>query len=267
MTQILPNFERPRERACKICGSVSPVLGSIDFNKKSPLWGEVTLPVSGHLIFYNQCSQCQFLFSSSLDKWSLDDFAHYIYNDDYALIDPEMFEIRPQQQADMLDSFCGHVKKDISIFDYGGGEGRFADILREKGYENVISYDPFFKNPHNPNHMDSIPEGFFDVVTCFETIEHVPNPLEVMTRLASLLSEDGFILIRTAVLPEDFEEKGLFWSYVMPRNGHISIFSSVSLNLVWNSLGLKNGSFDNSTHIAFKKIPKFWPHETCPIIG
>jgi hypothetical protein len=41
------------------------------------------------------------------------------------------------------------------------------------------------------------PDGSFDVVTCFEVIEHVPDPNAVIEEIARLLSTDGVLLIST----------------------------------------------------------------------
>lgn len=71
-----------------------------------------------------------------------------------------------------------YINKDISILDYGCGDGIFLDQL-SKIFKNskLIGYDPYSKINHNSflllNNLDEISKNKFDIICCFETLEHL----------------------------------------------------------------------------------------------
>ena len=106
-----------------------------------------------------------------------------IYNRDYLLVDPDYVEMRPAANARMVAESFPDAKKSIRILDYGGGSGLLAERLRETGF-SAATYDPFSR-------FDEVPEERFDLITCFEVMEHVPQPRETVAAMASLLKEGG----------------------------------------------------------------------------
>ena len=71
------------------------------------------------------------------------------------------------------------VRKTDSILDYGCGAGVFLDFLREEGFENLFGYDAFI-----PKYADaSVLNRQFDIVTSYDVIEHVENPVDYLQTL------------------------------------------------------------------------------------
>jgi 2-polyprenyl-3-methyl-5-hydroxy-6-metoxy-1,4-benzoquinol methylase len=64
------------------------------------------------------------------------------------------------------------------------------------------------------------PDGKFDLVTCFEALEHVPDPVASVALVVECVAEPGVILYSTVIQPADFNYQCLAWAYVAPRNGH-----------------------------------------------
>ena len=101
------------------------------------------------------------------------------------------------------------------------------------------------------------PDGKFDLVTCFETLEHVPDPAATIDRLAQYVAEPGLVLMSTLLQDANFDKERLNWWYVGPRNGHISIFTKKALELLWARHGHKVVSINAGMHIAYRTLPWF----------
>ena len=84
------------------------------------------------------------------------------------------------------------------------------------------------------------PQRRFDLITCFEVMEHVAFPAQIVADIGRLLEDEGILLFTTLMQPADFDQLGLRWWYVAPRNGHISLYSRRSLAILFerNGMGL-----------------------------
>ena len=130
-------------QSCKICGGAAPLFGVVDFNKHCVTPGHaLQLPLSGVPIYYRQCASCDFLYTDAFDDWSIEDFRAHIYNDEYALADPEYALKRPRDNADFVEQFWGELRTTCRLLDFGGGNDAMCATLREKGFTTAVSYDP-----------------------------------------------------------------------------------------------------------------------------
>ncbi|MBS0643449.1 MAG: class I SAM-dependent methyltransferase [Proteobacteria bacterium] len=219
----------PDALPCKICGGTSPFFDLVDFNKCCLADDPYTLGPSCVGVPYYRCDHCRFAFTTFFDDWDDSLFRRYIYNDRYIQVDPDYAEARPTETAaalrTMLRGFEG-----LTLLDYGSGSGVLAAQLRDAGFASAAAYDPF-SQPNRPNQR-------FDVVTCFETIEHAPHPHSFIRDLASLLTADGCIILGTSLQPDGFDLVRGSWWYVAPRNGHVSIYSTEALSELAAQQGL-----------------------------
>jgi hypothetical protein len=234
---------------CKICGGDARLYGVIDFHK-----GHDKLRVSGIPIYYRRCAACDFLFTDVFDRWSDEQFRTHIYNDEYEELDLDYNGTRPHANADAVVRLWGKHRAEMRILDFGGGNDLFCQRLRANGFPVAVTYDPIV-----PAHARR-PEGKFDLVTCFETLEHVPNPIASVALIVESVAEPGAVLYSTVVQPADFSIQGLAWWYVGPRNGHISLFSRRALGALWAQYGYKTFSFNEGMHLAFRTLPPFLAH-------
>ena len=101
------------------------------------------------------------------------------------------------------------------------------------------------------------PEGRFDCIVSFEVLEHATDPAHVLAEINDLLEEPGLILFSTLLQPLDIDRLGLNWWYAGPRNGHVSLYSRLSLESLTRPLGLTLRSFSEGLHVAFRGIPAF----------
>lgn len=246
----LPPLRPAAEAApCKVCGQPARVVGRIDFNKACEEVRGKVLPSSGVYLPYRQCAACGLVFTDALDDWSPDDFKDHIYNEGYAAVDPDYVEARPNAMAGMVARMFRDAASELDMLDYGGGNGRLAENLLRAGFRSATTYDPF-----NPAFAER-PTRTYELITCFETLEHVPDPLATARELAGLLADPGIIFFSTLVQPQDIGRIGLKWWYIGPRNGHITIHSRNSLAASWRAVGLDMVSFNEGYHAAFRTPP------------
>ncbi|MFZ6050960.1 class I SAM-dependent methyltransferase [Halocola ammonii] len=93
--------------------------------------------------------------------------------------------------------------KDAKVLDFGCGSGYGTRALKER-FSNVIGFDEY-PDDYKPSgvevvtDLNELPIDHFDVVTCFEVIEHMgENDQEsLMQNLAKVLNENGTLFIST----------------------------------------------------------------------
>lgn len=246
---------------CKICRQPAPFYGMADFNRACLESARSGMGTYGFAIYYRRCPSCEFLFTDAFDQWSHDDFRTHIYNAEYARVDPDYAQKRPAANAALIARLFGAQKSALRVLDYGGGNGHFAQCLRGFGFAACDAYDPFTPG------FDTPPEGAYNLVTCFETMEHTPDPGACVQAMADRLAEDGVVMFSTLVQPADIARVGMTWWYIGPRNGHISLFSRKSLALLWQRYGCTVRSVNDNVHIASRRGAREWVRVGVPAAG
>lgn len=220
----LPKLSRANpfqsSKPCKICGGKSHYFDSVDFFKYCAPDNYFEFGVSGIFVDYWHCATCGFIFTPFFDEWSDSDFRQFIYNEDYIKVDGEYARIRPEHVA---EDFAGRLAgcAGARILDYGSGAGFFVSRMRDHGFGRIEGYDPF-SSPEKPF-------GLFDIITCFEVIEHSPDPAATLADMKRYLKPDGCIIFSQTVHPDDIMAIRGSWWYLAPRNGHVSTYSEEAL--------------------------------------
>jgi 2-polyprenyl-6-hydroxyphenyl methylase/3-demethylubiquinone-9 3-methyltransferase len=244
----------PEPGPCKLCGGVSRLFGVTDFNRNCEEVRGRFLPLSGIAVYYRRCEACGLVYSEAFDDWAPEDFETHIYNAAYGEVDGDYEAIRPANTAKMVVGAFSASAGDLAVLDYGGGNGAFARALVEAGFRDTTTYDAF-----HPDHRTR-PKANFDLITCFETLEHMPDPLAGAADIAGFLKADGMVLFSTLTQPANFAEVGMRWWYIGPRNGHVTLHTKRSLAILWASRGLKVASFSDNLHAAYRTVPAFASH-------
>lgn len=238
-------------RPCKACGTPSPAMGSVDFNKSCEDRRRVALPLSGRAVTYHRCPACALVFTGDFDAWDHDEFRSRIYNEGYADVDPDFAGSRPAASAELIGALLGPACRGLDVLDFGGGDGALAALLASRHGMAAEVYDPF-----SPAH-DVAPQRQYPLVTCFEVLEHTPDPRATLREIAARVQPDGIVVFSTLLQPGDFAQRGLSWWYVAPRNGHVTIYSAQSLRALWSDLGFQLISHGEGLHIAYRTLPAF----------
>lgn len=140
----------------------------------------------------------------------------------------------------------------LKVLDAGGGTGWLLDRLKQTDkrirFTQVVDIDPHAKEIAERNghvYTQSTIEQFtadnkFDVVLLLNLVEHVADPLGVLNKCASLLSDQGVIVIKTPntkSLDARLFRKTYWGGLHCPR--HWIIFSEKSFRLLLASTPLK----------------------------
>ena len=228
---LLPRLDKANvkkfSRACKICGSTASFFDVVDFNKCADAF--YSFGLAGIEVPWLRCENCGFLFTAFFDDWTRDDFAKFIYNLDYVKIDPDYEGPRAARLLEAVPMLLGQPSG-LRILDYGSGKGIFVRGLCDKGYD-ATAFDPFSATGR--------PAGKFDLITCFEVIEHSPDPMATLRDMRSLLTSGGGILVGETLQPHNIGELRCSWWYCAPRNGHCSTFTARSLALAADQVGYR----------------------------
>ena len=238
--------------ACKICEGTSALYGVVDMHRPCEVPGGTRPPLSGVPVYYRRCASCGFLFTDAFDDWDHEQFRTHIYNDGYRAFDPEALTKTPGSNAEIVANLWAPFKAEMRVMNFGGGNDGLCSVLRAQGFKQAVTYDPMVPDYATP------PQGRFDLVTCFETLEHLPDPVAGVAKIVDYVAEPGAVLYSTLTQPDDFERQGMSWWYVGPRSGHISIFSKQALAMAWSRHGFRTVSFNPGTHLAFRKLPAAW---------
>jgi SAM-dependent methyltransferase len=241
------------ESPCKCCGARSHLIGSVDFHRNCEQGhGRQVLRPSGIPIHFRQCPACGLIFTNAMDQFTPQDFRRWIYNHEYALVDPEYARDRPAEGARFIDRLLGE-NRSLSLLDYGSGSGLMAELLRGMGYCDVQCFDPFVEEAcRHPG------QRLFDCILCFEVMEHSTDPRRLLADIVSMLRPGGVVLCSTLVQPDNISQIGLNWWYIAPRNGHVTLFSYRSLVQLAECFGFRVASFNAAFHVFVgPQIPPF----------
>jgi SAM-dependent methyltransferase len=109
--------------------------------------------------------------------------------------------------AEQLRGLVGMLPDQQGALDIGTGEGAFLSELLAMGFSEVGGVEPSSApiaaaDPeiaplidHGMFHSGVRPPGSLSLVTCFQTIEHVPDPAELVRDAAALLKPGGIFAL------------------------------------------------------------------------
>jgi len=191
--------------ACIVCGSSDVTdLGSID--------NEVI----------NKCNNCTLIFVNNA-----------MLNDDK--VGGECEEERN------LDEVNKHrilrLNNPKNILDFGCGHGKFVNFCKSNGI-NAEGIDL-----HTELTLDNLSKTY-DAITMIEVIEHISDPVSVLTTLSQHLNPNGVLYIEgsftdTEYLYGNLNFDILTWWYLRPSIGHITLFNQKSMEIILSKCGLR----------------------------
>ena len=114
----------------------------------------------------------------------------------------EQFTRPYREKVDRLTKCIGSGR----VLDLGCGEGYFLKAMQNSGWETFGAEISEFASRFAQENLGlnvstgdifsaGFPGGFFDVVTLWDTLEHLPNPTAVLSEVHRILKSDGLIAI------------------------------------------------------------------------
>lgn len=106
---------------------------------------------------------------------------------------------------------------DLNVLDYGCGSGYGTKVLKEK-FKSVTSFDTYPDDYLPPGievvtDESKLPKNKFDIVTCFEVIEHMgqEEQVQLISKMADFLNDTGTLFISTVrkMVPPPTENRKL----------------------------------------------------------
>lgn len=162
-----------------------------------------------HEIEMFACNQCGVRYSSKIAA-NLDEVYKSSQYLSYSIEDSdENFNYRMKrfgkERVNILEKYCGDLTHK-KILDVGCGNGYFLAAAMAKckhcfGSEFSEKLREFSRKktglPIFGEKLEQLPEKHYDIITIFDVIEHIPDPMPFMNSVDALLNKGGAILIFT----------------------------------------------------------------------
>lgn len=154
--------------------------------------------------------------------------------DDYL----ELIAVRRRAYTDRLKKIEQYKKKG-KLLDIGCYTGTFLHIVKQNGWqcygvEPSPTISAYAKKTYGLDvfpgflHQARFQDCFFDVITMFHVLEHIPSPRNELREIRRILKPDGLLIIEVPNIDHPLHRfiKGLQWLFVP---GHYYYFSPATL--------------------------------------
>lgn len=239
------------ERPCPVCGATKSVKlfakENVDQSRLSAYaYASRKLPEYMHYRLLI-CQACDLVFASPLPDRSVLNAAYQ-----QAAYDSQVeAEYAAMTYARQVRSICERLPDRTAALDVGAGDGAFCRQLKSLGFTGVIGLEPSAA-PIAAAKADvrdflrqesfapgQFPAQSFSFITCFQTIEHLPDPLEFCSEAVRLL-KDGGALCLIAHNRHSLSARLLGRKSPIFDIEHLQLFSTASILRLLTNAGLKD---------------------------
>ena len=184
--------------------------------------------VLGHVaVDYVRCPACGLVMAAD-PTWLEEAYADAIAHLDVGLLD------RCQILANVTSAVLRAERlRGGRFLDWAGGYGVLTRLMRDRGFDFAHT-DPYATNLFAGGFTADLGEDRFDLVTAFEVLEHLVDPV---TELAPAAAATDRLLVTTQVLPSPAPRPGEWDYYALESGQHITFYTARSLEALADRLG------------------------------
>ena len=194
-------------RACPVCGSADDSRVFADKTLDDSTWKDLSFSsrkLPEYLVHRMiECPGCDVVYASPVPHEEVLEQAYRAA----PFVSAEESAYAAETYRRQLRTLLASLVERRSALDVGASDGTFLQVLLDEGFENVVGIEPAAASaeaaPENIRHRIRV-EPFrratlanesFNLVTAFQTLEHVSDPVQVMGDAYELLETDGAILV------------------------------------------------------------------------
>lgn len=251
-----------KERVCPICNSLK---NSKEYKKENIKLEQIDaysyasrkMPEYMHYRL-EHCANCDLVYANPVPVES--EIFNAYSEADYD--SSEEADLASKSYGNVLDSFINHLPDKMGAVDIGTGNGSFLNELIDRKFSNILGFEPSMAPIKAAKKeiqslivndiftTDALTPDSLSLVSCFQTIEHVPEPAEMVKAVYDILKPGGAIFIVSHNY-RAFSTKVLGSKSPIFDIEHLQLFSPRSGEQLLKSCGFKN--------IEIKKIVNSYP--------
>jgi len=253
-------------RACPVCGSDSQYRVFKEASFDASRWDRFAFASrkTPEYMHYRllECGRCDVLYANPLPTRESLEAAYREADFDSG----EEARYAGDSYAEFLPAILAKLSRRAAALDIGTGDGAFLEHLLGSGFERVVGVEPsrapveaarpsvrglIRQSPFRPSDFE---RGSFSLITCFQTLEHVYEPLELCRSAFELLHPGGALFLvchdRRALSARVLGTRSPIFDIE-----HLQLFSRASL-----SYALGNAGYDDvGTHAVVNRYPlSYW---------
>jgi len=185
-----------------------------------------------------QCPSCGQLLSSCTQEWYNESMLEFD-NPQGTVPQGSLDKRYDQRMSRILNTAKNQLAYDtssVTFLDVGCSSGALLQVAQRCGFHvhgaktaasipNTNVFNGFLHDAHYP-------DNHFDIITLFEVIEHLTDPISLAQEISRILKPGGIFLIGTGNADSwTVQVQGKYWEYfdISGHGGHISFFTPQSM--------------------------------------
>ena len=240
-----------KKRSCPVCGSTDDSRVFTDKTLDDSTWTDLSFSsrkLPEYLVHRMiECPDCDAVYASPAPHEEVLEQAYRAA----PFVSAEESAFAAETYRRLLRPLLVRLSGRSSALDVGASDGTFLQVLLEEGFEDVVGIEPAAASAEaapesvrkhirvEPFRRASLAGERFDLVTAFQTLEHVSDPVQVVTDAYELLEVGGAILVVV------HNRRGLLNRLIGRRSPifdveHVQLFSPRSIRAL-----LRRGGFED----------------------